>query len=96
MATRFEILCINRSDRFNPYERIINVGGVNAQGTRWKLSQTEAIHLIVKDTCLFYVNRGGNQVNVVIATSQYGYKYLKTTTDGEQPDNLLSLPECPS
>ena len=95
MATRVEIRCINKSDRLNPHERIINVGGVKADGRRWKLSQTEAIHYIVKDTYLFYVNRGGNKVNVVIATSQYGYKYLKTTADGEQPDNLLSLPECP-
>ncbi len=95
MSDRFEIRCINKSDRFNPHERILNVGGVNAQGIHWKLSQTEAIHYIIKDTCLFYVNRGGKEVNVVIATSQYGYKYLKTTADGEQPDNLLSLPECP-
>ncbi|MCI0554621.1 MAG: DUF3892 domain-containing protein [Anaerolineae bacterium] len=95
MVTRVEISCINKSDRFNPHERILNVGGVTAGGTPWKLSQTDAIHYIVKDTYLFYVNQGGNKVNVVIATSQYGYKYLKTTADGEQPDNLLSLPECP-
>ena len=48
MATRVEIRCINKSDRFNPHERIINVGGVTAGGTHWKLSQTEAIHYIVK------------------------------------------------
>jgi len=95
MATRVEIRCVNKSERFNPYERILNVGGVTAGGTHWKLSQSEAIHHIVKDTYLYYVKQGGNQVNVVIATSQYGYKYLKTTADGEQPDNLLSLPECP-
>lgn len=95
MATRVEIRCINKSDHVNPYERIKNVGGVTAEGTPWKLSQTEAIHYIVKDTYLFYVNQGGNKVNVVIATSHYGYKYLKTTADGEQPDNLLRLPECP-
>ena len=94
MSTTVEIRCINKSDRLNPYERILNVGGVYADGTRWKLSQTEAIHSIVQDTYLFYVNRGGNIVYVVIA-SQSGWKYLKTTTDGEQPDNLLSLPECP-
>ena len=95
MATRVEIRCINKSDLFDPHERILNVGGVNADGTRWKLSQTEAIHSIVQDDYLFYVNRGGNMFYVVIATSQYGWKYLKTTADGEQPDNLLSLPECP-
>ncbi len=30
-----------------------------------------------------------------VETSRYGNKYLKTEADGEQPDNLLSLPECP-
>ncbi len=95
MATRVEIRCINKSDSLNPHERILNVGGVHADGTRWKLSQTEAIHCIVKDTYIFYVKRGGKTDCVVIA-SQSGWKYLKTTTDGEQPDHLLALPECPS
>ncbi len=67
----------------------------NCRGTPWKLSQTDAIHYIIKDAYLFYINQDGNEVNVVIATSQYGYKSLRTTADGEQPDNLLSLPECP-
>ena len=95
MTARLEIGCINKSDRSNPHERIINVGGVTAEGTHWKLSQTEAIHYIVQDIYLFYAKRGGKMDYVVIA-SQSGWKYLKTTTDGEQPDHLLSLPECPA
>ena len=94
MATSIEIRCINKSDHPNPYERILNVGGVNADGTRWKLSQTEAIHSIVKDTYLFYVRQERKIVYVVIA-KQSGWKYLKTTKDGDQPDHLLSLSECP-
>ena len=43
----------------------------------------------------FYVHAGGRTVSVIIATSAYGHKYLKTQADGEHPDNLLSLPECP-
>ena len=94
MSTTVEIRCINKSDQVNPYERILNVGGVNADGTRWKLSQTEAIHCIVEDTYLFYVRQEDRIIYVVIA-NQSGWKYLKTTTDGDQPDHLLSLPECP-
>jgi hypothetical protein len=52
MVARVEIRCVNKSERFNPYERIINVGGVGAGGIRWKLSQTEAIHCIIEDTYL--------------------------------------------
>ena len=43
----------------------------------------------------FYVAVGGRSVWVIVAKSAYGNKYLKTEADGEQPNNLLSLPECP-
>ncbi|MDQ6883998.1 MAG: DUF3892 domain-containing protein [Candidatus Dormibacteraeota bacterium] len=29
-----------------------------------------------------------------IVASRLGRAYLKTTADGDQPDNLLALPEC--
>ena len=32
---------------------------------------------------------------VIVAISQHGNKYIKTKPDGDQPNNLLSLPECP-
>lgn len=38
-----QIMCINKSDRFNPHERLLFIGGVNADGTRWKLSQADGI-----------------------------------------------------
>jgi hypothetical protein len=94
MATAIEIRCINKSTSLNPHDRILNVGGVNADRTRWKLSQTEAIHCIMQDTYLFYIKHDRKTVYVVIA-NQAGWKYLKTTADGEQPDDLLRLPECP-
>lgn len=38
MATRHEIKCINKSDRSNAHEKIIYVGGLNNDGSRWKLA----------------------------------------------------------
>jgi hypothetical protein len=32
---------------------------------------------------------------VIIAVSPFGNRYLKTEADGEHPNNLLALPECP-
>jgi hypothetical protein len=63
--------------------------------TRWKLTQQEAIYAIETGAWRFYVSVGGSTVWVIVATSGSGNKYLKTQNDGEQPNNLLSLPECP-
>jgi len=44
MPERHEIRCVNKSDRPNPHERITHVGGVNPDGSRWKLTQQVAVH----------------------------------------------------
>jgi hypothetical protein len=93
--TRHEIKCINKTDRYDPHERISAVGGVNADGTRWRLSQDQVIAAIEKRESGFFVRVQGHEVDVVVAVSRYGHKYIKTEADGEQPNNLLSLPECP-
>lgn len=32
--------------------------------------------------------------NVVVAVSRSDHRHIETEADGEQPDNLMSLPEC--
>lgn len=91
-----QIRCINKTDRMDPAERIKAVGGLNGDGRRWKLSLDEAILGVETGKYRFYVERpAGHRVWVVVAVSASGRKYLKTENDGEQPNNLLSLPECP-
>jgi len=96
MAQQVQVSCINKTNRSSPHERIQNIGGVNGDGSRWKLSESQAIQDIKNGRYAFYVERpAGRRVNVVIA-SRLGREYLKTEADGEQPDNLLALPECPN
>lgn len=94
MASTAEIKCINKSDRYDPWERITHVGGF--QGTRWKLTLREAINHIKSGAWAFYTKSpNGETVWVEVAVSRFGNEYLKTEADGESPNNLLSLPECP-
>jgi hypothetical protein len=59
-----------------------------------KHSEDDVIAFIAHGVYSYYVKRGGYEADVIVA-ERLGHKYLKTESDGEQPDNLLSLPECP-
>lgn len=94
MAVDHQIRCINKTPRNDPHDRIQNVGGFNADGKRWKITQPEAIEGIEAGKWRFHVSAGGKSVWVIVAEHN-GHKYIKTQNDGQQPNNLLSLPECP-
>ena len=94
MATDVQIQCINKTDRYNPHERIRNVGGIKNDGTRWKLGEDAAIAGMKAGQWTFYTMVSGRRANVRIGI-HLGHEYLTTEPDGQQPNNLLSLPECP-
>ncbi len=88
------IRCINKQDRDNIYERITHIGGINSSWNNWKLTQKAAIQHIKTWKYNFYVEVNWVKTNVIIAKSRFWNEYLKTENDWDEPNNLLSLPEC--
>ena len=96
MAQHLRIRCVIKTDRMGTHERIHSVGGAKPDGGSWKLTQDKAISGIEDGTCVFYIERPvGRRIDVIVAVSVDGNKYLKTVADREQPEKLLSLPTCP-
>lgn len=89
-----QIRCINKQPRDNYWEKITHIGWTNPSWSNWKLSQEQAINDIESWKYSFYVNVWGNKVNVIVAKSRFWNKYIKTEADWDEPNNLLSLPEC--
>lgn len=94
--TTYQVTCINkRGSHYDDHERISHIGGLTNDGFRWKLPEDDAIKSIEQGKCQFFVSVNGKNVDVIIA-SHDNRKYLKTTSDGYRPNNLLNLPECPA
>lgn len=94
MAIDLQVLCINKTDRTSPHERISHIGGMNADRSLWRLTEDAAIAGMKAGKWTFYTNVGGRRANVRIG-HHLGREYLTTEPDGQQPNNLLSLSECP-
>ena len=95
MSEPVRVQCINKLNRQNPHERIQNIGGLNANGTPWRLTQAEAIAGIDAGKWNFYVQSPqGHPVQVQVVRPMGRPPYLRTHPDNDLLDNLLSLPEC--
>src|SRR6266481_4163595 len=92
---RFRIRCVNRTGRSAVHQKIRFIGGLNSDGSTWKLSQEMAVDSIENGKCELYLLVDRLPVAVIIAASHHGHKYLKAETDPEEPNSLLNLPECP-
>lgn len=92
MAT-YQVRC---REKHSLYERILSVGCAEVgTGLVRRFTEDEAIKRIKQGLDKFFVERPeGHKVWVIVAEHE-GREYLKTEADGEKPNNLLSLPECP-
>lgn len=90
---QYQVVCITkRGGHHNPHERITHLGITTTSGTSVH-TQEQVIGWIDSGQHRFYVATPGKSVWVVVA-SRNGRKYLKTESDGAEPNNLLALAEC--
>ena len=94
MLSSIRIRCVTKDDRYHAYERITHIGGIALDGSRWRMSQPEALEVIAAGPHQFWVMVGGAPQWVLAATSGLGFKYLKSESDGDEPHDLFRLPDC--
>jgi Protein of unknown function (DUF3892) len=75
--------------------RITHIGGSGADGARWKISHEDAVRDIESGKRRYYCDAGGQSYLVVVDKDKSGAKFIKSVIDGDAPDCLLKLPDCP-
>lgn len=81
---------VGRAYSRDPLERVASIGGVNADHTRWSLTQPAAIALIERGTDEFFFQAGDQRLRVVVVTHG-GEKYLQSEREKTHPDDLLNV-----
>jgi hypothetical protein len=92
MAT-YEVQCIVKGASLSASERISDVEVKTPQGDRKRYAVADVLEMI-KEGDHFTILGGGPDAHLVKATMD-GRDYVKANSDGDQPENLLKLGECP-
>ena len=58
------------------------------------MTLAEAIEGMLSGRWSFFVMKGAQRVNLLVAVSEQGYKYIKSECDDSVPESLLELPHC--
>ena len=97
MAVDVQVSCIRKRDHHSPHERIEGLGGAH-NGKPWYMLELKIIAELEKPDNTrqwnFYTLVNGHKAWVIVAVRD-GRKYLKTTADRYEENNLLDLPDCP-
>jgi hypothetical protein len=89
-----EVGCITKPIR-DAHHRIQGIGGVNGDGSRWWMTQEQAIQMIETGRFFFYIRDGEERIKIITDVTDRGTKYIRTVADAVLSNNLNSLNECP-
>lgn len=92
MATRYRVTCTQKHEK---HEHVLALGCFSPSNTFHKFTEAEVIERIEHHSDTFYTERPDGHVAEVIIVEIDGKKYLKTKADGERPNNLDWLKDCP-
>ena len=87
---RRAVSVVNRAYSSDPLERVATIGGINADRTRWQLTQEAAIEAIEAGTDEFFVSSATGIVKLIVHIHG-GQKYLRTEREENRHDDLLTL-----
>jgi Protein of unknown function (DUF3892) len=90
-----EVRWTTKSDKTAPYERILEIGTPTMDGACYRISHGQAVRDQLSGVKQFGVSVNGVMIGLKVATTPDGHRYLKSMDDGDQPDSLLNLPDCP-
>lgn len=90
---RYRASCTQKHEK---HEHILNLGCYGPDNAYHNFTEAEVISRIESRRDTFYAERPDGHVAEVIVVEREGEKYLKTEPDGERPNNLDWLPDCPA
>lgn len=91
----WRITGVLRREGGSPQLRIRAVGGVRPDGSAWRMDVAEVVKAIERGERFYVEAPSGDPVDVLVAHTAEGRAYLRTRADGDEPNNLLALPELP-
>lgn len=93
MVQSLQVLTATKDHRRDPYRTITHIGGLNPDGSHWRLGIAEAIDGIRALRWEFYLlGEDGRRIWLHVTVARDGHEYLKTLDDPGVPRRLLALP----
>jgi hypothetical protein len=91
----WRVTAVARRSEDSPQTRIYALGGVGAGGSTWRMTVEQVIAAIERGERFYVENPVGDPVEIIVSRTSEGREYLRTVADGDEPNNLLALPELP-
>jgi Protein of unknown function (DUF3892) len=89
---RYRVTCTEKQEK---HEHILSLGCYGPGENYRRFTEAEAITRLDNHADTFYSERPDGHIAEIIVETRDGEKFLKTKPDGERPNNLDWLPDCP-